>query len=81
MKKPNRTIYKNGFEYRTKNKGFTVVENRNGGFQIQFRNFVGKGKVTSVSENRLGVAFTEFALSEETFFELCHGFIQYIQSK
>ncbi len=81
MKKPYRTIAKNGFDYRTKNKGFTVVENGKGGFQIQFRNFVGKGIVTSKSVNRLGVAFTEFAISEETFLELCYGFMKYIQSR
>jgi hypothetical protein len=81
MKKPHRKIYKNGFEYRANNKGFKVVENEDGNFQIQFRKFVGKGIVSSNAYNRLGVAFTEFGISDETFFEPCHGFMLYIQSK
>jgi hypothetical protein len=80
MKKPKSILYKNGFKYRSHNKGFTVVE-ENGAFQMEFKNFVGKGIVTSKSFNIRGVAYTNIGLSEESMTALVMGFLKYQESK
>jgi hypothetical protein len=82
VKKPKHYIgiADNGIEFRKHNSKITITEEE-GGIELLFQRFVGKGIVTSRSFNARGIAVTQLHLKPETMEEICLAWLHYLETK